>query len=106
MAFEYGTTLDNLLWWKMVTPTGELITIERENHPRHKIMPDETAVFAVKDISGGVRNVVHLRGDEIRGIFFGLSTAQWARMLQTRPWVVCPACRRKGWTASLRRHAS
>ncbi len=66
MAFEYGTTLDNLLWWKMVTPTGELITIERENHPRHKIMPDETAVFAVKDISGGVRNVVHLRGDEIR----------------------------------------
>lgn len=66
MAFEYGTTLDNLLWWKMVTPTGEIITIERENHPRHKILPDETATFAVKDVSGGVRNVVHLRGDEIR----------------------------------------
>ena len=65
-AFEYGTTLDNLLWWKMVTPTGEIITVERENHPRHKILPDETAVFAVKDVSGGVRNVVHLRGDEIR----------------------------------------
>ncbi len=65
-AFEYGTTLDNLLWWKMVTPTGEIITVEREDHPRHKILPDETAVFAVKDVSGGVRNVVHLRGDEIR----------------------------------------
>lgn len=65
-AFEYGTTLDNLLWWRMVTPTGEIITIERENHPRHKILADETAVFAVKDVSGGVRNVVHLRGDEIR----------------------------------------
>ncbi len=65
-AFEYGTTLDNLLWWRMVTPTGEIITVERENHPRHKILPDETAVFAVKDQSGGVRNVVHLRGDEIR----------------------------------------
>lgn len=65
-AFEYGTTLDNLLWWRMVTPTGEIITVERENHPRHKIMPDETAVFLVKDVSGGVRNVVHLRGSEIR----------------------------------------
>lgn len=65
-AFEYGTTLDNLLWWRMVTPTGEIIAVERENHPRHKIMPDETAVFVVKDVSGGVRNVVHLRGDEIR----------------------------------------
>lgn len=65
-AFEYGTTLDNLLWWRMVTPTGEIITVERENHPRHKILPDETAVFVVKDVSGGVRNVVHLRGDEIR----------------------------------------
>ncbi len=66
MAFEYGTTLDNLLWWEMVTPTGEIIRIERENHPRHKILPDENAVFAVKDLSGGIRNVVHLRGDEIR----------------------------------------
>ncbi len=65
-AFEYGTTLDNLLWWRMVTPTGEIITIERENHPRHKILPEETAVFVVKDISGGVRNVVHLKGTEIR----------------------------------------
>ena len=65
-AFEYGTTLDNLLWWRMVTPTGEIITVERENHPRHKILPEETATFVVKDISGGVRSVVQLRGDEIR----------------------------------------
>ena len=65
-AFDYGTTLDNLLWWRMVTPTGEIISVERENHPRHKILPEETAVFVVKDISGGVRNVIHLRGDEIR----------------------------------------
>ena len=32
----------------------------------YKILPEETAVFVVKDISGGVRNVIHLRGDEIR----------------------------------------
>lgn len=66
MAFEYGTTLDNLLWWKMVTPTGEIIRVERENHPRHKILPEEKAVFAVKDLSGGVRSVVQLEGNEIR----------------------------------------
>lgn len=65
-AFEYGTTLDNLLSWRMVTPTGEIIDVERADHPGHKILPDETAVFEVKDVSGGVRNVVHLRGDEIR----------------------------------------
>ena len=59
-AFEYGTTLDNLLWWRMVTPTGEIISVERENHPRHKILPEETAVFVVKDISGGNTNEVKL----------------------------------------------
>ncbi len=66
MAFEYGTTIDNLLWWRMVTPTGEIISVERENHPRHKILPDETAVFVIKDISGGVRNIVNLSGSELR----------------------------------------
>lgn len=65
-AFEYGTTLDNLLSWRMVTPTGELITIERKDHSRHKILPQETVTFEVKDVSGGVRSVVELRGDEIR----------------------------------------
>ncbi len=65
-AFEYGTTLDNLLWWRMVTPTGEIITVERKDHPRHKILPHETAIFEIKDMSGGVRNVVQLHGEEVR----------------------------------------
>ncbi len=65
-AFEYGTTLDNLLGWRMATPTGELIDVRRVNHPRHKILPDEIAVFEVRDMSGGMRSVVELRGDEIR----------------------------------------
>lgn len=65
-AFEYGTTLDNLLSWRMVTPTGEIISVERKNHPRHKILPDEKAIFEIKDISGGVRSIVELSGSEIR----------------------------------------
>lgn len=65
-CFEYGTTLDNLLSWKMVTPTGEIIHVERTNHPRHKIFPEDTVTFEVRDPSGGVRNVVTLKGSEIR----------------------------------------
>ena len=65
-AFEYGTTLDNLLSWRMVTPTGEHIEVARVGHPGHKILPDEKAVFEVRDQSGGMRNVVELSGDEIR----------------------------------------
>ena len=65
-AFEYGTTLDNLLWWRMVTPTGEIILVEREHHPRHKILPDETVRFHVKDKLGGVLREIELKGDEIR----------------------------------------
>ncbi|MBR3880116.1 MAG: FAD-binding oxidoreductase [Mailhella sp.] len=65
-CFEYGTTIDNLLSWSMVTPTGEMIRIERVGHPGHKIMPDETAVFEVKDLSGGVRSVVSLKGSDAR----------------------------------------
>ncbi len=66
LAFEYGTTIDSLLSYRMVTPTGEIIEVVRKDHPRHKIMEDETVVFEVRDISGGVRNVVRLSGGELR----------------------------------------
>jgi FAD/FMN-containing dehydrogenase/Fe-S oxidoreductase len=66
MCFEYGTTLDNLLSYRMVTPTGEIIEITRKGHPGHKIQPDETVVFEVRDLSGGLRNVIKLSGDDIR----------------------------------------
>ncbi len=66
-CFEYGTTLDNLISWRMVTPTGEVIRIDRINHPRHKILENEIAVFEVRDNdTGGLRSVIELRGDEIR----------------------------------------
>ena len=65
-CFEYGTTIDNLLSWNMVIPTGEIIRIERVAHPGHKIMPDENAVFEVRDLSGGLRSVVSLKGCDVR----------------------------------------
>ncbi|MDR3074118.1 MAG: FAD-binding oxidoreductase, partial [Deltaproteobacteria bacterium] len=71
LCFEYGTAIDNLLSYTMVTPTGEIIVIERANHPRHKIFEDETAVFEVRDLSGGVRTVVKLKGNELRSTGLG-----------------------------------
>jgi FAD/FMN-containing dehydrogenase/Fe-S oxidoreductase len=70
-AFEYGTTLDNILSYKMVLPTGELIEVRRVDHPRHKILPDETAVFEILDDFGNRKDVISLKGDEIRGTALG-----------------------------------
>ncbi len=65
-CFEYGTTIDNLLSWTMVTPTGEIIRVERLGHPGHKILPGEEVEFLVRDLSGGVRSRIRLGGEDIR----------------------------------------
>ena len=65
-AFEYGTTLDNILNYTMVQPDGEIITVKRRNHPRHKILPQETAIFDVLDHEGDLLRTVSLEGSEIR----------------------------------------
>jgi FAD/FMN-containing dehydrogenase/Fe-S oxidoreductase len=65
-AFEYGTTLDNIYSYKMVTPTGEIIEVKRKDHPWHKIYPDDEVVFEVFGETGEVIDSVRLRGDEIR----------------------------------------
>jgi len=70
-AFEYGTTLDNILAYKMVLPTGEVIQVNRVDHPRHKIMPEDMAVFEILDEFGNSREVIKLQGDEIRGTALG-----------------------------------
>ena len=66
VCFEYGTTIDNLLSFRMVTPTGEFIVVSRKDHPGHKIMPEDEAIFEVRDISGGLRTVIKLKGTDIR----------------------------------------
>lgn len=70
-AFEYGTTLDNILSYKMVLPTGKCIEVRRKNHPRHKILPDETAIFEIYSEDGTLFDTVKLKGDEIRGTGLG-----------------------------------
>ncbi len=66
-AFEYGTTLDNILSYKMVLPSGEVIEIRRKSHPRHKILPEEEVVFEIYTEDGSRVNTIRLKGRDIRG---------------------------------------
>ena len=66
-AFEYGTTIDNILRYRMVTPLGDLIEVRRKDHPRHKIYETDTAVFEIFDENGRLIDTVSLGGNDIRG---------------------------------------
>jgi FAD/FMN-containing dehydrogenase/Fe-S oxidoreductase len=47
-AVLWGTALDNLAWWKMVTPDGNWLEVERLNHNLGKIHEQLTAVFRLR----------------------------------------------------------
>lgn len=66
-AFEYGSTLDNILSYVMVLPDGRTIDVRRRNHPRHKILPQEAAVFDILNEEGQIREIITLQGGDIRG---------------------------------------
>jgi FAD/FMN-containing dehydrogenase/Fe-S oxidoreductase len=70
-AFEYGTTIDNIASFEMVTPRGEVITVRRKDHPGHKIFEHETASFEILDEQGGLKEAVVLSGHDIRGAGLG-----------------------------------
>lgn len=46
-AVLWGTTLDNLVSWRMVTPSGEWLEVERLNHNLGKIHEQEMVEFRV-----------------------------------------------------------
>jgi FAD/FMN-containing dehydrogenase/Fe-S oxidoreductase len=47
-AVLWGTALDNLAWWKMVTPDGNWLEVERLNHNYGKIHDQETVQFRLR----------------------------------------------------------
>ncbi len=47
-AVLWGTALDNLAWWKMVTPDGNWLEVERLNHNFGKIHEQEKVEFRLK----------------------------------------------------------
>ncbi len=70
-CFEYGTTIDNILSYRMVLPQGDIIEVRRKNHPRHKILENETVTFEVFNVEesgalGTLRDTIVLTGEQIR----------------------------------------
>jgi FAD/FMN-containing dehydrogenase/Fe-S oxidoreductase len=51
-AVLWGTALDNLAWWKMVTPDGNWLEIERLDHNFGKIHEQETVRFRLRRFDG------------------------------------------------------
>ena len=47
-AVLWGTALDNLAWWKMVTPDGNWLEVERLNHNFGKIHEQESVQFRLR----------------------------------------------------------
>jgi FAD/FMN-containing dehydrogenase/Fe-S oxidoreductase len=51
-AVLWGTAIDNLAWWRMVTPQGEWLEVERLEHNLGKIHDAASAKFRLKYLSG------------------------------------------------------
>ena len=69
-AVLWGTTLDNLAWWKMVNPQGQWLKIERVRHNFGKIHDEETALFDVHTLQADGETIAHTERLEIAGSKF------------------------------------
>ncbi len=57
-AVLWGTALDNLAWWKMVTPDGNWLEVERLEHNFGKIHEQETVHFRLKRFDADGRRLL------------------------------------------------
>ncbi|MCG7991505.1 MAG: DUF3683 domain-containing protein [Candidatus Thiodiazotropha lotti] len=76
-AVLWGTTLDNLASWRMVTPQGEWLEIERLNHNLGKIhdQPEVSFILTRYDSSGkkqlGEAEILRMPGQAFRKVGLG-----------------------------------
>lgn len=69
-AVLWGTALDNLASWRMVTPDGNWLEIERLNHNLGKIHEQEKARFLLKRFDASGKQLLGEESLEISGSFF------------------------------------
>ena len=60
-AVLWGTTLDNLITWRMVMPDGNWIEVERMNHNLGKIHEQEEVCFAIWELDANAAQRVRCR---------------------------------------------
>jgi len=71
-AVLWGTTLDNLLSWRMVMPDGHWLEVERLNHNLGKIHEQTEATFQIKHLEAdghtpkGEPEILRVPGSELR----------------------------------------
>ncbi|MDH3319480.1 MAG: DUF3683 domain-containing protein [Betaproteobacteria bacterium] len=66
-AVLWGTAVDNLAWWKMVTPQGEWLEVERYQHNLGRLQDAETATFHVRRVSRDGKQPMEERAIELPG---------------------------------------
>ncbi|MEX2242162.1 MAG: DUF3683 domain-containing protein [Burkholderiales bacterium] len=69
-AVLWGTAVDNLAWWKMVTPRGEWLEVERYQHNLGRLQDAGTATFHVRRISPDGNKLLEERAIELPGSAF------------------------------------
>ncbi|MCG8565915.1 MAG: DUF3683 domain-containing protein, partial [Desulfobacterales bacterium] len=66
-AVLYGTAIDNVLSYKIAMADGEYYTVERQDHPLRKILPEDTLVFTVTDMDEKLVETIVLPASQVRG---------------------------------------
>ncbi len=66
-AVLWGTTLDNLAWWKMVNPQGQWLKIERVRHNFGKIHDETTAIFDIHTLDKDGYSILKTERLEVPG---------------------------------------
>ncbi|HWM41998.1 MAG TPA: FAD/FMN-binding oxidoreductase [Burkholderiales bacterium] len=67
-AVLWGTALDNLVWWRMVTPQGEWLEVERLEHNLGRIHDAPSAKFRLRFLSN--KKLLREKALEIPGSHF------------------------------------
>ncbi|HCY85295.1 MAG TPA: FAD-linked oxidase [Desulfobacteraceae bacterium] len=65
-AVLYGTALDNLLAYRIVMPDGETYSVQREDHPLRKILPEDELTFKIRDAAGELTETIRMTGNDVR----------------------------------------
>ena len=66
-AVLWGTTLDNLAWWKMVNPQGQWLKIKRVRHNFGKIHDETTAIFDIHTLDNDGISILNTKRLEVSG---------------------------------------
>jgi FAD/FMN-containing dehydrogenase len=96
-AVLWGTALDNLASWRMVTPEAKWLEVVRLDHNLGKIHDVDVASFELRHFDASGKKLERTERWTSRAACSARKA--WARTSPTSSWPACPASRRKAATA-------